>query len=255
MADPKTGRAVSQDDWKRTQVRMPQEQYQAIMEYAEKNNLSLNTAMIELMDKGLNGQTNINLEDYLEEIAERMVEQTRRTSLQSLLPHTDINALTYNATEEFAAVRYKISNTTDNCINLIQYLDMSNCLQVILFATSKIADESFSYNDGPDNNLPLMGALALVELPTLTAYVVFDGLFLTAARLNRYREVKDVLDHAIESKKALFITEPVPFTSSLSPIDALEKLANFKRKQLTVDSRREFFRLLSNLSEQQLLDL
>jgi hypothetical protein len=85
--------------------------------------------------------------------------------------------------------------------------------------------------------------------------VVFDGLFLTAARLNRYREVKDVLDHAIESKKALFITEPVPFTSSLSPIDALEKLANFKRKQLTVDSRREFFRLLSNLSEQQLLDL
>lgn len=248
-------RIQNQDEWKRTQIRIPQDQYQTIMEYAEKNNLSLNTAMLELMDKGLNGQTNINLENYLEEIAERMVEQTRKTSWQGLLPNTDINAIGFNETEEYAAVRYKISNTTENCRNLIQYLDMSNCLQVILFATSKIVDESFSYNDGPDNNLPLMGALALVELPTLTAYVVFDGLFLTAARLNRYREVKDVLDHAIESKKALFITEPVPFTSSLSPIDALEKLINFKRKHLTTHTRREFFRLLSNLSEQQLLDL
>ncbi|MFP5065468.1 hypothetical protein [Acinetobacter pittii] len=248
-------RTQNQDDWKRSQIRMPQEQYEAIVGYAEKNKISLNTAMIELIDRGLNSASTINLEEYLEEIAKRMVEQTRRTSLQSLLPHTDINTLGFNTTEEFAAVRYKISNTTDNCCNLIQYLEMSNCLQVILFATSKIADESFSYNDGPDNNLPLMGALALVELPTLTAYVVFDGLFLTAARLNRYREVKDVLDHAIESKKALFITESVPFTSSLSPIDALEKLANFNRKQLTVDSRREFFKLLSNWSEQQLLDL
>ncbi len=53
MADPKTGRAVSQDDWKRTQVRMPQEQYEELMSYAEKNNLSLNTAMLELMDLGL----------------------------------------------------------------------------------------------------------------------------------------------------------------------------------------------------------
>lgn len=53
MADLKTGRAVSQDDWKRTQVRMPQEQYEELMSYAEKSNLSLNTAMLELMDLGL----------------------------------------------------------------------------------------------------------------------------------------------------------------------------------------------------------
>ncbi|MHA3105391.1 hypothetical protein [Acinetobacter sp. ANC 3791] len=53
MAENKTGRAVSQDDWKRTQIRMPQEQYEAVMSYAEKNNLSLNTAMLELMDLGL----------------------------------------------------------------------------------------------------------------------------------------------------------------------------------------------------------
>lgn len=53
MTENKTGRAVSQEDWKRTQVRMPQEQYDSLMSYAEKNNLSLNTAMLELMDIGL----------------------------------------------------------------------------------------------------------------------------------------------------------------------------------------------------------
>lgn len=53
MVDNKTGRAVTQDDWKRTQIRMPQDQYESLMHYAEQNNLSLNTAMIELMELGL----------------------------------------------------------------------------------------------------------------------------------------------------------------------------------------------------------
>jgi hypothetical protein len=71
----------------------------------------------------------------------------------------------------------------------------------------------------------------------------------------RYREVKDVLDSAIESRKAQFITKPVPFTSSLSPVDAVAKLIKFQSKQLNTDSRREFFKLLSNLSEQQYSNL
>lgn len=53
MVDNKTGRAVTQDDWKRTQIRMPQDQYETLMHYAEQNNLSLNTAMIELIELGL----------------------------------------------------------------------------------------------------------------------------------------------------------------------------------------------------------
>lgn len=53
MVDAKTGRVVSQDDWKRTQIRMPQEQYEAILEYAQDKDISLNTAMIELIDKGI----------------------------------------------------------------------------------------------------------------------------------------------------------------------------------------------------------
>ncbi len=42
-----------QDDWKRTQVRMPQDQYDDVVKYAEQNNLSLNSAMLELIEKGL----------------------------------------------------------------------------------------------------------------------------------------------------------------------------------------------------------
>ena len=53
MVNPKTGRVVSQDDWKRTQVRMPQTLYEDIVEYASNNDMSLNHSMIFLMDMGL----------------------------------------------------------------------------------------------------------------------------------------------------------------------------------------------------------
>ena len=42
-----------QDDWKRTQVRIPQELYDDLTNYAVNKNISLNTAMITLMNKGL----------------------------------------------------------------------------------------------------------------------------------------------------------------------------------------------------------
>ncbi|MDO5541701.1 MAG: hypothetical protein Q4F77_00190 [Acinetobacter sp.] len=42
-----------QDDWKRTQIRIPVGLYEDVVQYAEKHNLSLNTAMLELMDLGL----------------------------------------------------------------------------------------------------------------------------------------------------------------------------------------------------------
>lgn len=46
-------RIQNQDEWKRTQIRIPKDIYDSLVEYAERNNLSLNTAMLELMDKGL----------------------------------------------------------------------------------------------------------------------------------------------------------------------------------------------------------
>ena len=46
-------RTLNQNNWKRTQVRLPQPLYDNVFEYAEKHGISLNQAMIELLDKGL----------------------------------------------------------------------------------------------------------------------------------------------------------------------------------------------------------
>lgn len=62
---------LNQDDWKRTQVRMPQEQYQAVVDYANDNKMSLNSAIIDLVDKGLkpsNGELGEKLDQILHEI-------------------------------------------------------------------------------------------------------------------------------------------------------------------------------------------
>lgn len=69
--DNQTGRMQNQDDWKRTQVRMPQDEYLAVSNYAKQNNISLNSAMIELMAKGLTPQN----EDLLaEKVAKQVVD-------------------------------------------------------------------------------------------------------------------------------------------------------------------------------------
>lgn len=52
---------LNQDDWKRTQVRMPQELYQLVVDYANDNKMSLNSAIIDLVDKGLQPSDQTNL--------------------------------------------------------------------------------------------------------------------------------------------------------------------------------------------------
>lgn len=47
-------RIQNQDEWKRTQLRVPQDDYNKIVEYAELNKMSLNTAILNLLDIGLN---------------------------------------------------------------------------------------------------------------------------------------------------------------------------------------------------------
>lgn len=54
MTDLDKFRSLNQDNWKRTQVRMPQDLYNEVSLYAEENELSLNSAMLVLMDKSLN---------------------------------------------------------------------------------------------------------------------------------------------------------------------------------------------------------
>lgn len=57
-------RTQNQDEWKRTQIRIPQDQYDDIVSYAEDKDISLNTAMIELIDNGLKvSESSVNPED------------------------------------------------------------------------------------------------------------------------------------------------------------------------------------------------
>lgn len=68
----------TQDTWKRSQIRIPLKLYGAINDYAEKNNMSLNTALIELLDKGLSSIPNnsITLADIMKEIQSLKNEKT-----------------------------------------------------------------------------------------------------------------------------------------------------------------------------------
>lgn len=53
-------RTQNQDDWKRSQIRMPQEQHDEIAEFAKEHDLSLNSAMIDLIDRGLSTLYSVN---------------------------------------------------------------------------------------------------------------------------------------------------------------------------------------------------
>lgn len=72
-------RTLNQEDWKRTQIRMPQEQYQTVVDYAEKNNLSLNSAVLELLDKALDSDSAVNVNDQsISKIADKIVELIKK---------------------------------------------------------------------------------------------------------------------------------------------------------------------------------
>lgn len=67
-------RVQNQDDWKRTQIRIPLDLYDAIVSYAETHSLpSINSAMLELMNEGIEFSkmySEKNELDYLNEIIE-----------------------------------------------------------------------------------------------------------------------------------------------------------------------------------------
>lgn len=118
MADPKTGRAVSQDDWKRTQVRMPQEQYEELMSYAEQSNLSLNTAMLELMDLGLKSKVegksgrsiyfnDINcIEDYPKEPLHERTARVEKMISRLFYEHPEYQLINIETLNDGKKIRY-----------------------------------------------------------------------------------------------------------------------------------------------------
>ncbi len=147
--------------------------------------------------------------------------------------------------------RYKNSSTTQNLSALVALLQDSNCVEVRLFATGSSPAHDFSESDGPENNLPLVAALAKYVIPGITdVYVLFDGLFLTAARRPRFGEVQNLMDVAQASGKASFFPGTVPFTSSLEPAAAVGTLLGLgAATPFSQATRAQYFGLLCSIPE------
>ncbi|WP_198430910.1 hypothetical protein [Pseudomonas tolaasii] len=131
----------------------------------------------------------------------------------------------------------------------------NKCDEIILFASveNDLGDEEARWN----NNLPLVVALAKYIIPHVdSVLVVFDGMFLTAARYPRYGEVRNLLDVAVTSDKVYYSGQRAPLTSEMTPDEAVSTLIDLGSIQpLTVESRAEYFSLLSNFTEDELVEI
>lgn len=68
-------------------------------------------------------------------------------------------------------------------------------------------------------NQPLVAAISKYVIPGITdAYVLFDGLFLTAARRPRFLEVQDLMDGAEKSGIAVLFPGKALFTPAPEPV-------------------------------------
>lgn len=150
------------------------------------------------------------------------------------------------------SLRFESRSTTHNLSGIIDLLNDVKTERVIFFASETLPTGNFSQSDGPETNLPLVAALLEIRIPGVTPLnIVFDGLFLTAARQPRYFEVRSLLDAAINSGKAFFSQQRVPFTSSLGPEEASDVfLKSGPVVPLSTSSRSAYFSLLSSLSEE-----
>lgn len=149
--------------------------------------------------------------------------------------------------------RYSNASTTDNLRAVLKLVQDANCAKIHLFASPTTLTAEHADSDGPETNFPLVAALATYRIPGITqVYVLFDGLFLTAARRPRLLEVQALLDAAQASGKAAFAPTAVPFTSSMAPDVAVKTLlAQESMVELTPQSRSQYFALLSSIPEAQ----
>ncbi|WP_155401875.1 hypothetical protein [Chromobacterium violaceum] len=149
--------------------------------------------------------------------------------------------------------RYQNSATSENLSTLVALINDKNCEEVRLFASEPTAGNDYSNSDGPDTNLPLVAAIARYSIPGISdVYVLFDGLFLTAARRPRFLEVQSLMDAAQASRKVSFAAKPVPFTSTREPANAVDTLLSVEPLiQFTPETRAKYFALLSLIPEAQ----
>lgn len=88
-------RTLNQDNWKRSQVRLPKPLYDDIFEYAKKHGISLNQAIIELLDKGLllGNKHNQEIQDW-RELSNELT--TRLFRMERLLENLTGEKITFN---------------------------------------------------------------------------------------------------------------------------------------------------------------
>lgn len=149
------------------------------------------------------------------------------------------------------------SNTGEKLAEILALLRDPSVERVTFFATPLAPGEGYGDADGAESNLPEMVALVEGKFAGMVDNViVLDGAFLTAARIPRYREVRELLDEAQESGKIFFSKTRAPFTSGLKANEAASVLSNLgPLKHFTAASRAEYFSLLSNLTETELAKL
>lgn len=151
-------------------------------------------------------------------------------------------------------IRYEWKSTLANLETLLALINKESVNKITLFATQGTPTDSYSENsDGPETNLPLVSALAELDLPGFKPLrLVFDGLILTAQRRSRYLEVRDLLDVAVASGKVYFSATTVPFTSTNTPDEAADVMqATGPQVLLDEQSRRQYFSMLSSVSEEE----
>lgn len=152
MVNPKTGRVVSQDDWKRTQVRMPHEQYDMIVEYAQNKDISLNSAMLELMDNGLTLMKKQELPANLRII--RLDNGIKRVIYGTLVNRFDIDYNNPNLSE--------LRDDIDYCINILANTQSLKTM-MMFFNKEIIVYQGGHHIDVVDNGKGSLGWLTIED--------------------------------------------------------------------------------------------
>jgi len=150
-------------------------------------------------------------------------------------------------------IRFKNStNLQTNLQGILTLIADPKCAAIHLFASPSLSTPDHRVpTDGATTNLTLVSALAKYEIPGITdVYVLFDGLFLSAASQQRVREIQAMLNQAEVSGKATFAAVSARFTSSMSTQDAVDHLLSLAPTVvLTNASRAQYFNLLSSVPE------
>lgn len=138
------------------------------------------------------------------------------------------------------AMRFQHGSTSDNVNTLIREISRPGA-DVRLFATHRHSQGGFDpRTSGPESNLPLLVSLVFDGRRS----IIFDGFFLTAARMERAAEVALVLNHAVADGNVVFGTVPVDFTADMTADEAEEYLKSIPTMRLDEKSRPKFSKMI-----------